>query len=235
MGIFDSKRKSSRFADYDESIFKKNKRKGTPRFADDDEDTSPFNKKKRSSSSSNFRDDDQSPFTRIGQKAKEEKAIRTLMSGINTDMKGFMTTIVDNYRKKVPAEVVTENLQSIDTKKNTIDLVYDEDRPMCPALIISSGSKSGVGKSFGKGLYVNGERSDKKTDYSLTPLENKLTELISAFDDIKNLLSYEMDNDISVKITIDNCSVELMNGTLFLKPSMLLLNVLKDDIKKVSN
>ncbi len=234
MGIFDSKRKgSSRFEDDDESVFKKKKRSSS-RFEDDDTE-SVFKKKKRSSS--RFKDDDDDddvPFSRTGKKAKEEKAIRTLMSGINTDMKGFMTTIVDNYRKRVPVETVAENLSSIDTKKNTIDLVYDEDRPMCPALIISSGSGSSVGKSFGKGLYVNGERSEKET-HSLTPLENKLKEMISAFDDIKQLLSYEMENDISVKITVDNCSIELMSGTLFLKPSMLLLNVLKDDIKKVSN
>ena len=198
-----------------------------------------FEKKKGfgSKSSSGFGNKKEKPefsaFAPFGS-VNKSKEIRAKLGDIDMDMKAIMIKLIGDHRDRKSSESIQDNFNGVDTSKVKLDILYDETVAMCPAFsIISKNGGFSTGEGFkSTGLFVNGKKGHDLSEYSISTIGSKFQAVIKCFLDIEKILDGQ---DKPFKLDANNSTISVIDGTIVLTPSSLLLNSLKNDIFKVSH
>ncbi len=232
---FGSKKSSSSFGEKSSSSFGSKKSSG---FGSEKTSTG-FEKKKGfgSKSSSGFGNKKEKPefsaFAPFGS-VNKSKEIRAKLGDIDMDMKAIMIKLIGDHRDRKSSESIQDNFNGVDTSKVKLDILYDETVAMCPAFsIISKNGGFSTGEGFkSTGLFVNGKKGHDLSEYSISTIGSKFQAVIKCFLDIEKILDGQ---DKPFKLDANNSTISVIDGTIVLTPSSLLLNSLKNDIFKVSH
>ena len=145
-----------------------------------------------------------------------------------------MIKLIGDHRDRKSSESIQDNFNGVDTSKIKLDILYDETVAMCPAFsVISKNGGFSTGEGFkSTGLFVNGKKGHDLSEYSISTIGSKFQAVIKCFLDIEKILDGQ---DKPFKLDANNSTISMIDGTIVLTPSSLLLNSLKNDIFKVSH
>ena len=172
-------------------------------------------------------------FSPLGSTNKA-KEIKAKLGDIDQDMKGIMVKLIGDHRDRKSSEDIAGHFAGVPVDTVKLDIIYDETIQMCPSFSITakSGGFSGSGAEFkNSGLFIGGKKTSAADKYNITAIGNKFKEVIKCFLDIEKLLDEE---EGPLKLDYNNTTISIIDKTIILTPSSLLLNSLKNDLFKVS-